>query len=97
MISSEVSSLAEVTGCKTEKLFFLYLGLLVGASMAKTNSWDPIFKKFAKRLSEWKVSMFSIGGRLTLVTFVFFFVRYILSFDAQNAVPSKKEIRITPF
>nr|KAJ0209709.1 hypothetical protein LSAT_V11C400167150 [Lactuca sativa] len=45
---------------------FIYLGLPVGASMGRTTHWKPIIEKFQVKLSRWKASTLSYGGRLTL-------------------------------
>ncbi|GJR45033.1 hypothetical protein Tco_1313136 [Tanacetum coccineum] len=37
--------------------------------MAATTNWDFLIDKFSKRLSNWKASMLSIGGRTTLFLF----------------------------
>ncbi|GKF65061.1 hypothetical protein Tco_0188509 [Tanacetum coccineum] len=46
---------------------FIYLGIPVGASMARTSRWDGVIQRFHNRLSKWKVKMLSSGGRLTLI------------------------------
>ncbi|GKB11447.1 putative RNA-directed DNA polymerase, eukaryota, reverse transcriptase zinc-binding domain protein [Tanacetum coccineum] len=66
----EVRNFALVTGCQAKCLPFSYLGLPVGSNMARINSWVPIVDKFIKRLSRWKSSLLSIGGRSTLITSV---------------------------
>ncbi|GJS98495.1 hypothetical protein Tco_0819665, partial [Tanacetum coccineum] len=38
--------------------------------MAATTNWDFLIDKFSKRLSNWKASMLSIGGRTTLLSSV---------------------------
>nr|GEX68420.1 copia-type polyprotein [Tanacetum cinerariifolium] len=60
----------EITGCHSSHSSFTYLGLPVGCNMAVTKSWDPLIDKFSKRLSTWKASLLSIGGRTTLLTSV---------------------------
>ncbi|XP_023738428.1 uncharacterized protein LOC111886414 [Lactuca sativa] len=45
---------------------FTYLGLPVGASMARVTHWKPIIEKFQAKLSRWKASTLLFGGRLTL-------------------------------
>nr|GEZ34182.1 RNA-directed DNA polymerase, eukaryota, reverse transcriptase zinc-binding domain protein [Tanacetum cinerariifolium] len=66
----EVKILSQITGCHASHLSFTYLGLPVGYNMAVTKSWDPLIDKFSKRLSTWKASLLSIGGRTTLLTSV---------------------------
>ncbi|GJX68445.1 RNA-directed DNA polymerase, eukaryota, reverse transcriptase zinc-binding domain protein [Tanacetum coccineum] len=66
----EVNHFALTTGCNAMQSPFLYLGLPVDCNMANTKSWGPIFDKFSKRLSKWKSSLLSIGGRSTLISSV---------------------------
>nr|GEX71343.1 RNA-directed DNA polymerase, eukaryota, reverse transcriptase zinc-binding domain protein [Tanacetum cinerariifolium] len=48
----------------------IYLGLPIDCNMALVKSWDPIIGKFSKRLTKWKASLLSIGGRTTLTSSV---------------------------
>ncbi|GJT31998.1 hypothetical protein Tco_0922417 [Tanacetum coccineum] len=66
----DVRNLASLTGCKSHSLPFVYLGLPVGMNMSRIKGWGPILTKFKNRLSKWKASMLSIGGRSTLVSSV---------------------------
>ncbi|GJY03614.1 RNA-directed DNA polymerase, eukaryota, reverse transcriptase zinc-binding domain protein [Tanacetum coccineum] len=66
----EVKALAQLTGCQASPPYFKYLGLPVGFNMAATTNWDFLIDKFSKRLSNWKASMLSIGGRTTLLSSV---------------------------
>ncbi|GJX90487.1 RNA-directed DNA polymerase, eukaryota, reverse transcriptase zinc-binding domain protein [Tanacetum coccineum] len=66
----EVRHLASIIRCNAMQTPFYYLGLPIDCNMAKTNSWDSIFDKFSKRLSKWKSSLLSIGGRATLISSV---------------------------
>nr|GEY72661.1 RNA-directed DNA polymerase, eukaryota [Tanacetum cinerariifolium] len=45
-------------------------GLPIDCNMALVKSWDPIIGKFSKRLTKWKASLLSIGGRTTLFSSV---------------------------
>ena len=38
--------------------------------MSRVKSWDPIVEKFSSRLSRWRASLLSFGGRATLITSV---------------------------
>nr|GEY28825.1 RNA-directed DNA polymerase, eukaryota [Tanacetum cinerariifolium] len=67
---AEVVSLASITGCNALSTPFNYLGLPIDCNMALVKSWDPIIDKVCKRLSNWKASLLSIGGRTTLITSV---------------------------
>ncbi|XP_071699657.1 uncharacterized mitochondrial protein AtMg01250-like [Rutidosis leptorrhynchoides] len=64
---AEIENLANMFGCNSGTLPFTYLGLPVGGKMNKVESWNPVFDKFTKRLSDWKARSISYGGRLTLV------------------------------
>nr|GEU34439.1 reverse transcriptase domain, reverse transcriptase zinc-binding domain protein [Tanacetum cinerariifolium] len=66
----EVTLMASITGCNALVSPFNYLGLPIDCNMALVKSWDPIYDKFSKRLSKWKASLISIGGRATLITSV---------------------------
>nr|GEW24487.1 RNA-directed DNA polymerase, eukaryota, reverse transcriptase zinc-binding domain protein [Tanacetum cinerariifolium] len=61
---------ALLIGCNATHSSFKYLGLPVDCNMAISKSWDPLIEKFSKRLSKWKESLLSIGGRTTLLTLV---------------------------
>nr|GEY12152.1 RNA-directed DNA polymerase, eukaryota, reverse transcriptase zinc-binding domain protein [Tanacetum cinerariifolium] len=66
----EVQRLALLTGCNSQRLPFVYLGLPIAENMAKQKGWEPIVGKFNNRMSRWKASMLSIGGRTTLLSSV---------------------------
>ncbi|KAJ9566035.1 hypothetical protein OSB04_002001 [Centaurea solstitialis] len=63
---SEISSLAYLLNCKVGSLPLTYLGLPIGARMNKAELWGPVINKFLNKLSNWKSSLLSFGGRLTL-------------------------------
>nr|GEW67386.1 RNA-directed DNA polymerase, eukaryota, reverse transcriptase zinc-binding domain protein [Tanacetum cinerariifolium] len=66
--NEEVNLFSQATGCNDIHSSFMYLGLPVNCNMAFSKSWDPILDKFSKRLSKWKASLLSIGGRCTLIS-----------------------------
>nr|GEV97898.1 RNA-directed DNA polymerase, eukaryota, reverse transcriptase zinc-binding domain protein [Tanacetum cinerariifolium] len=66
----EVSRAALITGCNAMQTPFSYLGLPIDCNMANVKNWDAIVDKFSKRLSKWKSSMLSIGGKATLISSV---------------------------
>ncbi|XP_076922162.1 uncharacterized protein LOC143583849 [Bidens hawaiensis] len=70
VVQREVGYFADITGCKPEKIPFMYLGIPVGAKMGNIQSWNEIIDKFNKKLSKWKAKLLSIGGRLTLISSV---------------------------
>ncbi|XP_058211464.1 uncharacterized protein LOC131323632 [Rhododendron vialii] len=63
----DVSSLAQVMGCKIESLPIKYLGLPLGANSRRTKTWKPVLEKMEKRLNVWTRRTNSTGGRLTLI------------------------------
>ncbi|GJT07066.1 RNA-directed DNA polymerase, eukaryota, reverse transcriptase zinc-binding domain protein [Tanacetum coccineum] len=67
---NEISALAATTGCSPLASSFNYLGLPVDCNMSRVKSWDPIVEKFSSRLSRWRASLLSFGGRATLISSV---------------------------
>nr|GEY91503.1 retrotransposon protein, putative, Ty1-copia subclass [Tanacetum cinerariifolium] len=62
-----VNSAARQLGCLVLNIPFLYLGSIVGDNMARQQAWREIVDRVKSKLSNWKMKMLSIGGRLTLV------------------------------
>ncbi|KAJ9565965.1 LOW QUALITY PROTEIN: hypothetical protein OSB04_001931 [Centaurea solstitialis] len=65
--SEQVFSLANHFHCKPGKFPITYLGLPLGCSMNRVDSWEPIINKFSSKLSNWKSQYLSFGGRLVLL------------------------------
>lgn len=65
-----VKEMAEVLGSKAEQFPFSYLGISIADNMNRMAAWLPIIDKFKSKLSKWKASMLSIGGRLILTKWV---------------------------
>ncbi|GJZ73517.1 RNA-directed DNA polymerase, eukaryota [Tanacetum coccineum] len=87
----EVNLFSQAIGCNAIHSSFMYLGLPVDCNMANTKSWDPILDKFSKRLSKWKASLFSIGGRTTLLSSVLGAIgTYYFSLFPMPAIVNKK-------
>ncbi|XP_035843953.1 uncharacterized protein LOC110931403 [Helianthus annuus] len=63
----EVELVANSFGCNANNLPFKYLGITVGANVNRICNWRPVFEVFESRLSLWKASVLSLGGRVTLV------------------------------
>ena len=63
----DVNVMARVTGCAAGNLPFIYLGLPVGSKMNRISHWQGFVDRFQTKLSSWKASLLSIGGRLTLI------------------------------
>ncbi|PWA90824.1 reverse transcriptase domain, Reverse transcriptase zinc-binding domain protein [Artemisia annua] len=53
--------------CQTGSFPITYLGLTVGSNMNLVNNWTPLIQTFENRLSLWKASTLSLGGRITLI------------------------------
>lgn len=68
--NAEITRLANLFGCKTENFPFKYLGIPIGGKSNRATMWEPVVNKFNKRLSKWKASLLSIGGRATLISSV---------------------------
>ena len=63
----DVNVMARVTGCAAGNIPFIYLGLPVGSKMNRISHWQGFVDRFQTKLSSWKASLLSIGGRLTLI------------------------------
>lgn len=61
---------ADLLNCKSQKLPFTYLGLLLGASPRRLVTWKLVIDKFKLKLASWKRKFLSIGGRLTFTKLV---------------------------
>ncbi|KAJ0511446.1 putative RNA-directed DNA polymerase [Helianthus annuus] len=85
--------LANLLNCNPGALPFIYLGLKVGANMNLVNNWTPVIDTFSSRLSLWKASTLSIGGRTTLIKSVLdsLPLYYFSLFQAPNTVLNKLE------
>lgn len=62
----ELELVARSFNCSIGSLPLTYLGLPVGVSMARETHLKPIIETFQAKLSRWKASILSFGGRLTL-------------------------------
>ncbi|GKB41608.1 hypothetical protein Tco_0886550 [Tanacetum coccineum] len=71
MSSQDIKDMAFDTGCGLGNIPFSYLGLPFGANMHLTANWQPLIDRFWAKLSAWKASTLSIGGRLTLINSIF--------------------------
>ncbi|KAL9691204.1 hypothetical protein QQ045_011623 [Rhodiola kirilowii] len=63
----EIQGFAKVLGCPTSRLPLNYLGLQVGASPGRLNTWRPVLQKFKDKLSSWKSTSLSMAGRVVLI------------------------------
>ena len=89
----EVDLMARIVGCRPDKFPFVYLGLPVGENMARLKGWEKLVDKFRGRLSSWKVSTLSAGGRLTLIKSVLggLGIYYLSMFVLPVAIAKKLE------
>lgn len=62
----DVQNISSFLKCESAKLPFTYLGLTVGANMGLVKNWKPVIDKIDAKLSKWKASNLSLGGRMTL-------------------------------
>ncbi|GKF08400.1 putative RNA-directed DNA polymerase, eukaryota, reverse transcriptase zinc-binding domain protein, partial [Tanacetum coccineum] len=67
----DLHTMASVTGCQASSFPITYLSLPIGKSMHFLLSWNTLIDKFNSKLSKWKASFISIGGRYTLIKSVF--------------------------
>nr|GEZ65918.1 RNA-directed DNA polymerase, eukaryota, reverse transcriptase zinc-binding domain protein [Tanacetum cinerariifolium] len=65
--NDEVYNMARNFGCAAGSFSFTYLGLPIGSTMNHISNWKTLIDWFQSRLSSWKASLLSIGGRLTLI------------------------------
>ncbi|GKV49874.1 hypothetical protein SLEP1_g56597 [Rubroshorea leprosula] len=56
--------------CKKGTFPFKYLGIPIGGNCRSLGFWKPLVDLFSKKLSTWKASYLSLGGRLTLINSV---------------------------
>ena len=66
--TDSVLSMANLLGCKADKLPAIFLGIPIGSNMGRIEKWRPIAEKFRKKMSTWKARTLSIGGRHTIVS-----------------------------
>ncbi|GKA04420.1 hypothetical protein Tco_0677201 [Tanacetum coccineum] len=59
--------MASNTGCSAGLFPITYLGLPIGSNMSLIANWKLLVDKFHSKLSSWKTSLLSYGGRLTLL------------------------------
>lgn len=61
------TELANLLGCKVERLPFKYLGIPIKVTRLSKQDVAPVIEKMEKRLAGWKSKILSRGGRLTLI------------------------------
>lgn len=60
-----LNSCADMLMCRTASTPFKYLGIPMGASPRRFNTWKPLIELMQKKLSVWKSRSLSFGGRIT--------------------------------
>ena len=68
LVVPRVQSLANILGCRTEKLPTTYLGMPLGCKHKALEIWDGILEKTERKLAKWKAQYLSMGGRLIYQT-----------------------------
>ncbi|GJX94717.1 RNA-directed DNA polymerase, eukaryota, reverse transcriptase zinc-binding domain protein [Tanacetum coccineum] len=66
----DLHTMASVTGYQASSFPITYLSIPIGKSMHFLSSWNTLIDKFNLKLSKWKASLLSSGGRYTLIKFV---------------------------
>ncbi|GJQ91568.1 putative RNA-directed DNA polymerase, eukaryota, reverse transcriptase zinc-binding domain protein [Tanacetum coccineum] len=95
----EVYNMASNAGCIAGNIPFNYLGLPIRSNMKSIASWKMLIDCFRSRLSTWKASLLSIGGRLTLIKFMLgsLSIYYLLIFRAPKSVLNDLERILSNF
>lgn len=65
--ADRANSIAESWGLSKGQLPTTYLGMPLGGKPSSFIFWDNVFQKIKKKLSSWKYSQLSKGGRITLI------------------------------
>lgn len=63
----DISRYAQILRCRVEQWTMKYLGMPLGGNQRSCVFWDPVDEKVNKKLSSWKKSYISLGGRITLI------------------------------
>ncbi|KAM0003901.1 putative reverse transcriptase zinc-binding domain-containing protein [Helianthus debilis subsp. tardiflorus] len=97
--SEDLVDMASFVGCNSGSFPFCYLGLKVGANMNRVVNWNSVYEIFDARLSSWKASLLSIGGRVTLIKSVLECLPnyYFSLYKAPSKVISDLEAKIRRF
>lgn len=65
--TQQTQQLADVLGCKASEFPFNYLGMPLSNRKLQKIHYMPPIQKVSNKLSKWKASLLSIGGKLTLI------------------------------
>ncbi|GJW78508.1 putative RNA-directed DNA polymerase, eukaryota, reverse transcriptase zinc-binding domain protein [Tanacetum coccineum] len=69
-ITISLNSFYCASGCQASSFPITCLSLPIGKSMHYLSSWNILIDKFKSRLSKWKASLLSNGGRFSLIKYV---------------------------
>ncbi|XP_071686940.1 uncharacterized protein [Rutidosis leptorrhynchoides] len=64
---SDLRHFANTFGCEIGDFPLEYLGVPIGFNSGRIAMWDPVIKKFKRKLAGWKGRCLSFGGRLVMV------------------------------
>ncbi|PWA41601.1 RNA-directed DNA polymerase, eukaryota, Reverse transcriptase zinc-binding domain protein [Artemisia annua] len=90
--------MASVLGCGVSKLPLTYLGLHVGCNMGRCENWKCIIQKFSSKMSQWKVLLLLVGGRLSLIKSVvggrisYYMSLYLMPATVQKVLESMRNM-----
>ena len=86
---------AELLNCKILHIPFTYLGIPIGANPRRSELWDPIVRKFERKLAKWKQRHLSFGGRMALIKSILTSIPiYFLSFFRVPNKIAEKMVKI---
>ncbi|XP_058723765.1 uncharacterized protein LOC131595434 [Vicia villosa] len=76
-----IDETASILKFKVDSLPLKFLGLPIWANPNRLDTWNPMVKALKSRLSQWKSSQLSIGGRIVILKSVLFAIPvFFLSF-----------------
>jgi Reverse transcriptase (RNA-dependent DNA polymerase) len=95
LTDGEASHFAKLLGCKVSSFPLKYLGVPLYDKKHRTCDWDVMLAKIHTQLSNWKGSLLSFGGKLTLLNSVLSAVHlYMLSLYRLPTLVRKRIDRI---
>ena len=88
---------ARYLNCGVLSFPFAYLGIPIGDNPRCSALWDPIVRKFERKLASWKHRHISFGGRVTLINSalttipIYFFFLFQGTFKSNIQIGSNSE------
>ena len=82
---------AEYLNCRILPIPFIYLGIPIGVNPRRSELWDPIIRKFERKLAKWKQRHLSFEGRVTLIKSILTSIPiyFLSSFRVPNKIAEK--------